>query len=54
MYYYGPNYAYPQGGYAAYPYSGNNSSWGGVFAIILVLFILLVIIGYGCWTGCGC
>ncbi|MDD6250641.1 MAG: YjcZ family sporulation protein [Bacilli bacterium] len=47
MYYYGPNYAYPQGGYAAYPYSGNNSSWGGVFAIILVLFILLVIIGVG-------
>ena len=24
MYYYGPNYAYPQGGYAAYPYSENN------------------------------
>ncbi|CDD92522.1 unknown [Coprobacillus sp. CAG:826] len=28
---------------------GNN-----YFAIILVLFILLVIIGCGGWFGCGC
>lgn len=45
MYYYGQNYGYPQGGY---PYQmGGNTSYGGVFAIILVLFILLVIIGCG-------
>ncbi len=55
MYYYGQNYAYPQGGY---PYQG-GSSWGGVFAIVLVLFILLVIIGCGSWnnnqvSSCGC
>lgn len=43
------NYGYPQGGYGCgCPCSGNTgSSWGGVFAFILVLFILLVIIGFG-------
>lgn len=55
MYYYGQNYAYPQGGYAYPSGNGYNSSWGGVFAIILVLFILLVIIGCGCGNwGNGC
>lgn len=46
MYYYGQNYGYPQQGYACQA-AYNNSSWGGVFAVILVLFILLVIIGWG-------
>lgn len=55
MYYYGQNY----GGYpGAYQYPvNNNGGLGGVFAIILVLFILLVIIGCGCsnkTNGCGC
>ena len=55
MYYYGQNF----GGYPnTYQYPATNgSSWGGVFAIILVLFILLVIIGCGCGNktnGCGC
>jgi uncharacterized protein (TIGR01732 family) len=50
MYYYGQNYGYPQGGMQS-P-MGGSSSWGGVFAIILVLFILLVIIGFGCNGGC--
>lgn len=48
MYYYGGgsncgnnmNYAYP---YAMYPYYGNNN-YGSNYAIIIVLFILLVII----------
>ena len=46
MYYYGQNFGgYPTG--YAYPTNGGASSWGGVFAIILVLFILLVIVGCG-------
>lgn len=53
MYYYGQNYGYPQGGYG-YPAGNYNSGgWGGVFAIILVLFILLVIIGCGCGSNFG-
>ena len=56
MYYYGQNFGGYPGGYT-YPTTGNGS-WGGVFAIILVLFILLVIIGCGCGNkttgGCGC
>lgn len=44
-----PNYGYPNGGYS-YP-SNNNSSWGGIFAFILVIFILLVIIGCNCRGG---
>lgn len=47
MYYYGQGYGYPQGGCGCYQPS-SNSSWGGIFAVILVLFILLVIIGCGC------
>lgn len=47
MYYYGQGYPYPQGGYGYYP-TNNTSNWGGIFAVILVLFILLVIIGCGC------
>ncbi len=54
MYYYGQNYGYP--GYAyGYNYpqqSGGN--YGGLFAIILVIFILLVIIGCGCGNFGGC
>ena len=55
MYYYGQNFGgYPNG----YQYPTNTGgTWGGVFAIILVLFILLVIIGCGCsnkTNGCGC
>lgn len=43
------NYGYPQGGCGCgYPVQTNNgSSWGGIFAFVLVLFILLVIIGFG-------
>ncbi len=50
------NYGYPQGGCGC-PCSNNcsgGSAWGGVFAFVLVLFILLVIIGFGtnnCLTG---
>ncbi len=44
MYYYGQNYAYPGGQYGYnYPSQGGNGL--GVFAIILVIFILLVVIG---------
>ncbi|MDD6302020.1 MAG: YjcZ family sporulation protein [Bacillales bacterium] len=50
--FYGQNYGYPQGGYA-YPMN-NGGSWGGVFAIVLVLFILLVIIGCGCGNNQTC
>ncbi|MDD7735253.1 MAG: sporulation protein YjcZ [Bacilli bacterium] len=50
MYYYGQGYAYPQGGYGCYTPT-NNNSWGGIFAVVLVLFILLVIIGCGCANG---
>ncbi len=42
MYY--TNYGYPQGGYNYMP-TNQGASWGGVFAFILVIFILLVIIG---------
>lgn len=52
MYYYGQGYPYPQGGANYYqPTSTNN--WGGVFAVILVLFILLAIIGCG-WANGMC
>jgi len=44
MYYYGQNYAYPGGQYGyGYPTQGGGGL--GVFAIILVIFILLVVIG---------
>ena len=39
------NYGYPQGG-CGYP-ANNGTTFGGVFAFVLVLFILLVIIGFG-------
>jgi hypothetical protein len=44
MYYYGQNYGYPgtQYGYG-YPTTGGGGL--GVFAVILVIFILLVVIG---------
>ncbi len=51
MYYYGQGYGYPQGGYGCCPSSNNTTSWGGIFAVVLVLFILLVIIGCGCANG---
>ena len=37
----------PHGGYGCPCNGGNTSAWGGVFAFVLVLFILLVIIGFG-------
>lgn len=47
MYYYGPNYGY-QNGYAyAYP-SYNNHSYGGVFAVILIIFLILIIFSNNC------
>ncbi len=52
MYYYGQGYAYPQGGYGC-PANNSTGSWGGIFAVILVLFILLVIIGCGCAGNTG-
>lgn len=51
MYYYGQGYGYPQGGYGCCPSSNSTTSWGGIFAVVLVLFILLVIIGCGCANG---
>ena len=39
------NYGYPQGG-CGYP-ANNGTTFGGVFAFVLVLFNLLVIIGFG-------
>ena len=51
MYYYGQNYPYGGTGYA-YPTNTNNGI-GGWFAIILVIFILLVIIGCG-WGNNRC
>ena len=54
MYYYGQNYAYPGGQYGyGYPTQGNGL---GVFAVILVIFILLVVIGCSknnCRDNCG-
>ena len=53
MYYYGggssgcQNTGYPSYGYPAYPYYGNNTS---SYAIILVLFILLVIVIGSRWS----
>jgi len=42
------NYGYPQGGCGCgYSCGNNGSSLGGIFAFVLVLFILLVIIGFG-------
>lgn len=46
MYYYGPNY--PYGANTGYGYPTQNNGVGGWFALILVIFILLVIIGCGC------
>ena len=55
MYYYGPNY--PYGANNGYAYPTQNNGVGGWFALILVIFILLVIIGCGCpgfnMGGCG-
>lgn len=51
MYCYGQGYAYPQGGTGCYYQPTSSNSWGGVFAVILVLFILLVIIGCGSLNG---
>lgn len=42
MYYYGPNY--PYGANTGYGYPTQNNGVGGWFALILVIFILLVII----------
>ena len=57
MYYYGYNGGYNQG-YGSpccnAGYVGNTQGYGLGAALWIVLFILLVIIGYGCWTGCGC
>ena len=39
------NYGYPQGGCGCPVNTG--TTFGGVFAFVLVLFILLVIIGFG-------
>ena len=57
MYYYGPNHGY-QNGYAyAYP-SNNNQGYMGVWAVILIIFLILIIFsgnnhsnGFGCCGG---
>ena len=56
MYYYGNGYPHPNGvaGYYGAPMiqQGNNTS---LWAIVLVIFILFVIIGFGFRNnGCGC
>lgn len=56
MYYYGNGYggAPMQGGYYPYgtPVYSNQNSFGSLWAIILVIFILFVILGCG-WGGRG-
>ena len=49
MYY--TNCGYQQGGYP-YPQQGGGS-WGGIFAFVLVIFILLVIISAGQFGTCS-
>lgn len=41
-----PNYGYP------YQNQNNGNAWGGIFAFILVIFILLVIIGCNSRNNC--
>lgn len=60
MYYYGGNYnyaPYPAPQQAVYPYQGGGTNW---FAIVLVIFLLLIIVGvfsfrnFGDRGHCGC
>ncbi|MBO1626724.1 YjcZ family sporulation protein [Bacillus arachidis] len=52
---YGGGYGYSCGGGGGYGYScGGGGGYGG-FALLIVLFILLIIIGASCWGGfIGC
>ncbi|PFE02962.1 sporulation protein YjcZ [Bacillus cereus] len=52
---YGGGYGYSCGGGYGYGYScGGGCGYGG-FALLIVLFILLIIIGASCWGGfIGC
>lgn len=52
VYMYYTNYGCQQGGYT-YPYQQSGGNWGGVFAFILVIFILLVIISAGNFGSCS-
>lgn len=62
MYYYGTGYNYAP--YPAPVYGGYNGGWGNAWAVILVIFLLLIIVGfwvngngYGGFGGsrcCGC
>ncbi|MEH7389866.1 YjcZ family sporulation protein [Bacillus sp. JJ1503] len=45
-----PGYGYPVGGAFAGPVGG--CGFGGGFALIVVLFILLIIIGASCFSFC--
>lgn len=38
-------------GYDGYGGSCGGGGWGGGFALLIVLFILLIIIGASCWGG---
>lgn len=48
MYYYGQQYGCPGTQQYGYAYPQTTGGYGGMFAIILVIFILLVIIGCSC------
>ncbi len=43
MYYYGNGYQAPQAYYPVNSY--NNGGWGSAWAIIIVVFLLLIIVG---------
>lgn len=49
MYYSMPNYGYGSGCMPQYTCCGNKGKGGHSYALILVLFILLVIIGAARW-----
>ena len=55
MYYYGNGYggAPMSGGYYGAPVCNNQNGLSGLWAIVLVIFILFVIMGCG-WGGRGC
>ncbi|QKH05181.1 YjcZ family sporulation protein (plasmid) [Bacillus cereus] len=38
-------------GYGGYGGSCGGGGWAGGFALLIVLFILLIIIGASCWGG---
>jgi uncharacterized protein (TIGR01732 family) len=49
----GENMGYGGCGYGGYGYGGGGCGFGSGFALIIVLFILLIIIGASCFGGFG-